>query len=357
MYEDMTFENIMGRCLSKVPSNIDKREGSIIYDALAPAAAEMAIIYIEIEYLLNRSFVDTATGDDLTKRCAERGIVRAKASSAIRKGVFAQADGSACNIENGSRFSGGNLNFTAAGLIAPGQYKLTCETKGASGNNYYGALLPIDYIPKLATATLEDIIMPGEEEEGDDRLRKRYYDSLNAQAFGGNATDYRERVNALDGVGGVKVYPVWAGGGTVKLVIIDAAYGVPAGNLTDAVQAAVDPVGSQGQGAGIAPIGHVVTVQGVTGTTINIKTTLTYRDDWTWEDVRPYVEQEIDTYFGELARDWADIEHIVVRISQIETRLLGLTGILDIADTSINGRAQNLELGPDSIPVRGTING
>lgn len=101
----------------------------------------------------------------------------------------------------------------------------------------------------------------------------------------------------------------------------------------------------------------MVTVQGVTGTTVNIKTTLTYQDDWTWEDVRPYVEQEIDAYLGELARDWADIDHIIVRISQIETRLLGLTGIMDIADTSINGRAQNLELGPDSIPVRGTING
>ena len=39
MYENMTFENIMDRCLSRVSASVDKREGSIVYDAIAPAAA------------------------------------------------------------------------------------------------------------------------------------------------------------------------------------------------------------------------------------------------------------------------------------------------------------------------------
>ena len=34
MYEDMTFENIMDRCLDRVSSSIDKREGSVVYDAI-----------------------------------------------------------------------------------------------------------------------------------------------------------------------------------------------------------------------------------------------------------------------------------------------------------------------------------
>ena len=48
MYENMTFENIMDRCLSRVSASVDKREGSIVYDAIAPAAAELAIMYIEL---------------------------------------------------------------------------------------------------------------------------------------------------------------------------------------------------------------------------------------------------------------------------------------------------------------------
>ena len=51
MYENMTFENVMDRCLARVSASVDKREGSIVYDAIAPAAAELAILYIELAYL------------------------------------------------------------------------------------------------------------------------------------------------------------------------------------------------------------------------------------------------------------------------------------------------------------------
>lgn len=54
MYEDMTFENIMDRCLARVPDSVDKREGSVIYDAIAPAAAELAIMYIELGTIMDR---------------------------------------------------------------------------------------------------------------------------------------------------------------------------------------------------------------------------------------------------------------------------------------------------------------
>ena len=37
----MTYEEILQRMLGRVPNTIDKREGSLIYTALAPAAAEL----------------------------------------------------------------------------------------------------------------------------------------------------------------------------------------------------------------------------------------------------------------------------------------------------------------------------
>lgn len=45
----------------------------------------------------------------------------------------------------------------------------------------------------------------------------------------------------------------------------------------------------------------------------------------------------------------------MVRVSQIESRLLGVSGILDIADTKINGLAANYTLNLDYIPVLGEI--
>ena len=77
-----------------------------------------------------------------------------------------------------------------------------------------------------------------------------------SQAFGGNIADYKNKVELLPGVGAVKVFPVWNGGGTVKIVLVDSEWSVPSSELVEEVQEAIDPVGTQGTGVGLAPIGH-----------------------------------------------------------------------------------------------------
>lgn len=42
MYEEQTFEAIIKRMLDRVSGDVDKREGSVIYDALAPIAFSLA---------------------------------------------------------------------------------------------------------------------------------------------------------------------------------------------------------------------------------------------------------------------------------------------------------------------------
>jgi len=351
MYESVTFELVLQRMLDRVPNTVDKREGSIIYNALAPAAVELQNMYIELDTILNESFADTQSRTYLIKRAAERGLTPNPATKAILKGVFN------IDVPIGSRFSLEDLNYVVTEKIDAGQFKLECETAGSIGNGYLGALIPISYIAGLTSAELTEILIPGEDEEDTEALRQRYFDSLDAQAFGGNVADYKQKTKALPGVGGVKVYPVWDGGGTVKLVIVDSTFGVPSGTLITYVQTAVDPVVNTGEGIGFAPIGHVVTVEGATATTVNISTTITYQEGWSWLEIEPYVNEAIDNYFIELAENWESESAIIVRISQIETRLLNLAGILDIADTTLNSAASNLTLDADSVPVRGVISG
>ena len=59
---EYNFETILSRMLAAVPDDIDKREGSIIYDALAPAALMMAEQYYMLTKLADMFFADTATG-------------------------------------------------------------------------------------------------------------------------------------------------------------------------------------------------------------------------------------------------------------------------------------------------------
>lgn len=354
MYEHMTFETILNRMLDRVLAqnpNLDTREGSIIYNALAPAAVELTNAYIQLDVILNESFADTQSRTYLIKRCAERGITPKPATKAVLQGEFNM------DVPIGSRFSLDLLNYKVIEQISSGVFKLECETAGSVGNGNLGTLIPIDYIAGLTSAELTAVLIPGDDEEETEALRERYLESFQSKAFGGNIADYKEKTKAISGVGGVKVYPVWNGGGTVKLVIISSDFTVPSSTLVDDVQEAVDPVANSGQGLGIAPIGHVVTVEGVNGTSVNISTTITYATGWDWEALEPYVEAAIDEYFTELAKTWEDEAALIVRISQIEARILALTAVVDITGTTLNGSTANLVLPADNIPVRGVISG
>ena len=349
MYENVTYEGILQRMLDRIPNTFDKREGSIIYDALAPAAVELQNMYIQLDFILNETFADTQSRQYLIKRCAERGIEPEQATNAIRQGEFN------IDVPIGSRFSLNLLNYAVIEKISDGIFKLQCETKGVQGNLESGSLIPIEYIQGLQTANLTDVLVPGEDEEETEHLRQRYFDSLSSLAFGGNVADYKEKVKLIDGVGGVRIYPVWNGGGTVKVVFTDTTHSVPSPVLVDKVQTEIDPTQNQGKGVGIAPIGHVVTVVGCDQLNIDIQTHITFQEGWDWAAIEPHVNEAIDAYFKELSAQWEQSDRLIVRISQIETRLLDLTGVLDIADTTLNGAAKNLTVENDNIPVRGVV--
>lgn len=148
-------------------------------------------------------------------------------------------------------------------------------------------------------------------------------------------------------------------GGTVKLVLMASDNTAPTETLIDDVQTAVDPTQNAREGLGLAPIGHVVLVTGVTPEPVDVTLHLTYTPDWSWEAVQSYVEAVLDACFAEEAQAWASSDFLTVRISQIESRILsGCSAMIaDIGGTEINGVEDNLALDPDSIPVRGAVSG
>ena len=55
--------------------------------------------------------------------------------------------------------------------------------------------------------------------------------------------------------------------------------------MIEKVQTLIDPVQNQGEGRGIAPIGHVVTVEGVKEISITIASQITLQEGYEWRDV------------------------------------------------------------------------
>lgn len=362
MYEDQTQERIQERMLKNVPRHIDKREGSIIFDATAPASIEFMLLYAALDYFLKNTFGDTAERAYLIRRALERGLKPKEATFAVVKGRFTPKT---LNIPIGTRYSCEAVNYAVTEKLTDGSYLLTAEQAGTAGNLPAGRLLPIDYVEGLETAQLVEVTIPAEDEEETEHFRERYLASFDSQAYGGNIADYRLKVNAIAGVGGVKVYPVWKGGGTVRIVFMTSDFKPPTAELIEKVQTAIDPVPNHGEGIGIAPIGHTVTVEGAKHAAVRIGLRLSFAAGTTYPTYQRQIEEVIDTYFTELNRRWqttqrAEIDSvenrgITIRISQIESRILSIHGIEDIEHTTLNEKEENLTLGVDELAVRGEV--
>ncbi|MDE6909072.1 MAG: baseplate J/gp47 family protein [Lachnospiraceae bacterium] len=399
MYEDITYEKILDRMLARVPDKFDKREGSVIWDTHSPTAIELQILYIELDRILREAYGDTASREFLILRCRERGIIPHEATKAVLKGVFVPAD-----IDvSGQRFNIGALNYAVGEKIADGEYRVVCETAGKTGNQFLGAMTPMEYIKGLKTAELTEILIPGEDEEETEDLRQRYFASFDENAFGGNRADYLEKTNAIPGVGRTKVTRIWNSGisptdmipkesverwyndsrdtfgeevqswldavfhaakqkklttgGTVLLTIINSEFGIASDTLVQTVQTIMDPEENAGEGYGFAPIGHVVKVESAAAREVCVRADITFDTGYGWENLQNSIEEAVSAYLLELRKAWADAPGLIVRVSQIENRILGITGILDIRDTCLNGFAQNLILEKYEIPVFGGVGG
>lgn len=397
MFENNTYNVILERMLSRVSNKFDKREGSVIFDTHSPTALEFQFLYIELERIIQEAYGDTASRDFLILRCKERGITPYPATNAILKGKFTPKD-----IDlTGKRFNIDELNYTAIEKIADGEYLIQCETKGIIGNQFLGTMIPIDYIIGLETAELTEVLIPGEDEEDTEDLRQRYFDSFEERAFGGNVRDYLEKTNAIPGVGKTKVTRVWNGdirpaemipsesvkswyeniiqtmsgdsaawltavftagkekklttGGTVLLTILNSDFEPASETLIQTVQTEIDPEVNAGEGYGLAPIGHVVTVKSAESLSVFVKTTIVFNFGYDWNNLQNSINNAVSDYLLELRKEWADVPYITVRKSQIETRILNINGIIDIMGTQINGSEDNLTLNKFQVPVFGGV--
>lgn len=357
MFEDgNSYEEIVERALARVDTNVDKREGSVVFNGVAPASDEIALIYTLLDSVYENGFADTAEREYLIQRCKERGIIPYPATYAVLKAEFNM------EIPIGNRFNLDDLNYIITEFIGVTgdedsklwSYQLQCETLGTEGNSHFGELSAIDFVDSNMQGSITELLIPAEDEEDTEALRARYMDSFNETPFGGNQADYKKKCKEIDGVGGVKVTPVWNGGGTVLLTIINSMYEEASNVLVSKVQEIIDPT-KDGSGAGLAPIGHTVTVKSCSKIMLNIKLKATLDDGYIWESIKPIAEEAIEEYLLSLRKNWADNDSTIVRISQIENKILNIDGVLDIQDTSINDSTTNITLGIYEIPMLGGV--
>ena len=340
LFDKYTYEYLLNDALSRVPDTIDKREGSIIYDALAPACYELANAFMEMNNIFDQTFVKTATGDYLDDKVGEFGITRIAATYATKQGTFNVA------VSIGARFSAGTLIYKVTELISGTDYKLQCETAGTAGNSYTGELVPITYVSGLTSAIMTDLLIPARDKETDSELITRFFDIMRQQPEDGNISQYKTWALEYGSIGRAKVIPLWDGDNTVKVSILNTDYGIASGTLISAFQTYLDP-SSAGLGNGVAPIGAKVTVSTASALTVNISISVSLQDG-----------------YGAVSGLQADIEEWFKEISYVKTGvsyyalagvMLNNSSIKNIQSLLVNGGTSDLTLTAEQIPVLGTL--
>lgn len=378
MFENMTYENILESMLKNVPSDVDKREGSVIFDTLSPAALELANAYIYLDIVLNNAFADTAEREYLILRAKERGLAPYEATKAVLK-LEVTYTGTSENVKPGDRFSLDGMTYVVTeqminetdsvittypfgeddpqdsdpGNTIYGQWRVECETPGKEGNTRFGDVLPLQSISELASAKITELLIPGEDTEGTEEFRERYFEAVNNEAFGGNRADYRQKVKSIEGVGQVKIYRTPKGGGTVRVVITDSENKKPSTELVNQVKEILDPEEYEGLGYGEAPVGHAVEVEGVSSVDVDVSVKWQTESNVTVDE--GLIIEAIENYFDEVNSKWDSRDHITIYAAQIIARILDIEGIVDVTSIFINGQ-QKIDTDVDEIFVFNDLN-
>lgn len=357
---EQTEQAIRERMLGRIPADIDKAEGSYIWDAISPVAWELYTASIWAQDVLSRGFASTTFGAYLDLRCEEHGLTRRPASKATGTVRFTGTAGT--SVAAGVRVStaadpatnSASVEFeTTEAVVLDGSGQavaaMSAVEPGASGNVVAGSVILAVYaLPGVTAITNTAAASGGADVESDESLLERYYVKVRSPGASGNRSDYRLWALEVSGVGAAYVQPLWNGPGTVRVFVADTEKRAPSSGLVTAVQQYIAP--ASGTGDGKAPIGATVTVAAATEVPINVVASLTLASGATVSGVRTLFENEMRDYLKLLA--FADP---IVRYSRVASLLLDIPGIVDFSGLTVNGGGANVQMTTGQVAVLGTV--
>lgn len=329
----MTYEELLQAMLDKVPNDVDKREGSIIYDALAPCAYFLTQQSFELDNFVDLVLPDTAIGEYLDKAAAPFGIIRKAATAAVRMMTANKS------VALQTRWGINNLVYVVTDELEPDVYEVTCETAGDIGNQYSGELQPISNVTGV-TAVLGDIITTGTDEETDEAMRERLYIKVRLPATSGNAYHYQQWAMSVPGTGAAKVFPLDDGPGTVTILVVNADKEISE-DLPATVATYIETV---------RPIGATVTVSSPEALTINVAANVLLDGSRTIEQVKAAFTAALDVFLKDtIFRTYR------VSYAKLGSLLLDTPGVEDFDAFQLNAGIGNVTVGGKQIPVIGTV--
>ena len=343
MYEHLTPEYIKADILNDFEL-ADTREGSYTNTLVSPVAYEMWKFYMALNAVIPMVYIDEKSGIYIDKKAAHYGIERKPGTKAQAVVEIAGDDGTL--IIAGKVFlTGDSLQYALDTdvVITDGlaHCSLTAVENGEKYNVPAGAIFRQMQNQTGITRVESAAAIGGTDAESDTSLVNRYYDFLRRPPTSGNIAHYEKWAREIDGVGAAKVIPLWNGPGTVKVLI--------AGDHNQPVDAAiVESVTSHIEK--VRPIGADVSVESASGHTINVAASVAILPTTDIYTVEEAFSAALTLYFESIS-----FTQYLVVYNRIGYILLGIPGVVNYTDLTINGAAIDIPLSINEVPVIGAI--
>ena len=339
-----TKDEILKNMLNNLSSEYDKTEGGLFYDNLAPVSIELSNFRDIVEYVHRMGFADTSEGIFLEKIAATVGLSRRGAVNSVGEVEIEGETGTI--IEVGTKISSDTYIFeTTEKKIIDVSKKAIVPTrsvdKGSGCNVGIGAIkyFPVT-IQGLTKVTNLKEFKEGYDAETDEELRTRYFIKVREPATSGNIYHYRQWCLAVPGIGGVKIFPLWNGNGTVKLVLMDVNGLSPGTDLMNRVREYVEEQ---------RPIGATVTYNAAISKIVNFTGKVRIGTETTIEKVSEEFKKKVIEYFRKSA-----FKDDYLSYAKLGNILLNVEGVKDYLDFKMNNGTTNITLGAEDVPTFGT---
>lgn len=344
LFESLTPETILERILSRMDTDLQTREGSYAYDQAAPIAFEIWRVLMTLDELVEAFYVNERSGPYLDAHARLFAMSRREGAKAAARMTFRGRDGTV--IPAGSLFyAAGAMQFQLTEDVvlkdgAGAGYLLAAEV-GAQYNVPAGAIDQIGRTISGLERFENEAAQGGADPESDGALFARLDEKRKRPPTSGNAAHYREWALSVNGVGAVRVTPLWKGPGTVLVLIA----GYDRRPVDDAiVSACAQYIQTQ------RPVGADVTVASAEGVEVDAAAQVMLSSTASLTAVKAAFAALLEGYLAEAA-----FEEFTVYANRVGALLMSVDGVLDYQGLTLNGSGENLALDSGQVPLVGEV--
>lgn len=355
-YNAPSVDDIQKDMLNNISGSYDKEVGGFTHDLSKTYALESHKVHKGIEEVFSKLDINNFHGGELERQVFQKkGLKRKRGTFAIGelliKGNGIVPLGSLFETEAGTQFQ----TIEKSIISTEGNVKINAVIPGKDGNVPENCitLIPIT-IQGITEVTNPLKTYDGFEEETDDSLIERYLIEIQKPATSGNVYHYLQWARETSGIGDARVFPLWNGDNTVKIVIIDEEKQPASDELVILTQGYIDPKGidnsTWGAGYGEAPIGAYCTVVSAISVAINIEAILVIEVGYSMTAIKSNVENIMRDYLKEIAFVENHISYSI-----LSSKILDVPGIKEWSELKINNGTINISLENHEVAVLGSV--